>query len=126
VELGAVQRVEALLQGGGQLVDLGAGLQNPVVGDPAVVQQHPRQHSKGRQHHNVQDQPLPLAAQKPAVLGVLQFQLRLNAVKLALEVGDIHLAVAGLVDRKSTRLNSSHVSISYAVFCLKNKTRTAA
>src|SRR5207249_12301747 len=30
--------------------------------------------------------------------------------------------VAGnLTDRKSTRLNSSHVSISYAVFCLKKK-----
>src|SRR5699024_2095651 len=27
-------------------------------------------------------------------------------------------------DRKSTRLNSSHVSISYAVFCLKKKTIT--
>src|SRR5699024_12439511 len=26
-------------------------------------------------------------------------------------------------DRKSTRLNSSHVSISYAVFCLKRKNR---
>src|SRR5699024_11916814 len=26
-------------------------------------------------------------------------------------------------DRKSTRLNSSHVSISYAVFCLKKKTK---
>src|SRR6266487_2711280 len=26
-------------------------------------------------------------------------------------------------DRKSTRLNSSHPSISYAVFCLKKKTR---
>src|SRR5690606_41774179 len=26
------------------------------------------------------------------------------------------------VDRKSTRLNSSHVKISYAVFCLKKKT----
>src|SRR5207249_6195630 len=26
-----------------------------------------------------------------------------------------------LADRKSTRLNSSHVSISYAVFCLKKK-----
>src|SRR5699024_11744870 len=26
-----------------------------------------------------------------------------------------------MVDRKSTRLNSSHVSISYAVFCLKKK-----
>src|SRR5699024_6079222 len=28
-----------------------------------------------------------------------------------------------LVDRKSTRLNSSHVSISYAVFCLKKKNK---
>src|SRR5699024_11635599 len=28
---------------------------------------------------------------------------------------------AGVADRKSTRLNSSHVSISYAVFCLKKK-----
>src|SRR5690606_39614623 len=27
----------------------------------------------------------------------------------------------GFVDRKSTRLNSSHVKISYAVFCLKKK-----
>src|SRR5438067_7370873 len=27
-------------------------------------------------------------------------------------------------DRKSTRLNSSHVSISYAVFCLKKKNKT--
>src|SRR5439155_13311123 len=27
-------------------------------------------------------------------------------------------------DRKSTRLNSSHVAISYAVFCLKKKKRT--
>src|SRR5699024_11550396 len=27
--------------------------------------------------------------------------------------------VPNVVDRKSTRLNSSHVSISYAVFCLK-------
>src|SRR5699024_12469254 len=27
-----------------------------------------------------------------------------------------------IIDRKSTRLNSSHVSISYAVFCLKKKT----
>src|SRR5690625_7394584 len=29
-------------------------------------------------------------------------------------------------DRKSTRLNSSHVAISSAVFCLKKKTRCAA
>src|SRR5699024_11303813 len=34
---------------------------------------------------------------------------------------DSMLAVAPQRDRKSTRLNSSHVSISYAVFCLKKK-----
>src|SRR6266540_6535232 len=28
---------------------------------------------------------------------------------------------AGILDRKSTRLNSSHITISYAVFCLKKK-----
>src|SRR5256885_5280125 len=31
---------------------------------------------------------------------------------------------AGSTDRKSTRLNSSHLVISYAVFCLKKKNRT--
>src|SRR5947209_11245518 len=30
------------------------------------------------------------------------------------------------VDRKSTRLNSSHANISYAVFCLKKKSRRRA
>src|SRR2546430_7595776 len=33
--------------------------------------------------------------------------------------GELDLVVAG--DRKSTRLNSSHSQISYAVFCLKKK-----
>src|SRR5437762_10758462 len=33
-------------------------------------------------------------------------------------------AIAGAVDRKSTRLNSSHRCISYAVFCLKKKTNS--
>src|SRR3712207_8480362 len=31
------------------------------------------------------------------------------------------LELAGAADRKSTRLNSSHANISYAVFCLKKK-----
>src|SRR3984885_15713343 len=31
---------------------------------------------------------------------------------------------AGRADRKSTRLNSSHVRISYAVFCLKKKIKS--
>src|SRR3712207_8548108 len=36
------------------------------------------------------------------------------------EGGEEHL----VVDRKSTRLNSSHANISYAVFCLKKKNQT--
>src|SRR3712207_7855541 len=32
-----------------------------------------------------------------------------------------HLGSYSQVDRKSTRLNSSHANISYAVFCLKKK-----
>src|SRR2546426_8261265 len=38
----------------------------------------------------------------------------------------VHLPAGDLVrrgDRKSTRLNSSHLVISYAVFCLKKKTK---
>src|SRR3712207_8018748 len=38
---------------------------------------------------------------------------------LLLLFGDLHDVVR---DRKSTRLNSSHANISYAVFCLKKKT----
>src|SRR5690348_18043236 len=40
----------------------------------------------------------------------------------ALGLGDdVQVNPSGGVDRKSTRLNSSHPSISYAVFCLKKK-----
>src|SRR3712207_8727791 len=35
----------------------------------------------------------------------------------------VDLASAPVLDRKSTRLNSSHANISYAVFCLKKKKR---
>src|SRR5438270_8098393 len=37
--------------------------------------------------------------------------------------GRARRACGGRVDRKSTRLNSSHSQISYAVFCLKKKKR---
>src|SRR3989442_2423907 len=33
----------------------------------------------------------------------------------------VYVSIRSSVDRKSTRLNSSHVRISYAVFCLKKK-----
>src|SRR5256885_6686431 len=53
---------------------------------------------------------------------------RRPAVRVALVLGSLLGvgALAGQVmwgDRKSTRLNSSHLVISYAVFCLKKKTR---
>src|SRR5258708_18976325 len=37
---------------------------------------------------------------------------------------DVEQHVVALADRKSTRLNSSHQIISYAVFCLKKKKTT--
>src|SRR3712207_7749471 len=44
------------------------------------------------------------------------------AATLAAEIGaDVELAKRAGLDRKSTRLNSSHANISYAVFCLKKK-----
>src|SRR5215203_6595320 len=49
-------------------------------------------------------------------------QQLLSRTVLERVVHDEHLAPDGDVeDRKSTRLNSSHANISYAVFCLKKK-----
>src|SRR5690606_42165655 len=47
-----------------------------------------------------------------------------NAIRDAGGVRPSPPGCAGQLDRKSTRLNSSHVKISYAVFCLKKKTTT--
>src|SRR5437773_3361852 len=43
-------------------------------------------------------------------------------VTRATELGADVLVQSANRDRKSTRLNSSHITISYAVFCLKKKT----
>src|SRR3989442_5719571 len=43
----------------------------------------------------------------------------------AVEVAEPELIRKVREDRKSTRLNSSHVRISYAVFCLQKKTATS-
>src|SRR5690625_6054356 len=47
-------------------------------------------------------------------------------LKRSRKIGSLVQKLAGVIilvigDRKSTRLNSSHVAISYAVFCLKKK-----
>src|SRR3712207_2766702 len=57
-----------------------------------------------------------LARADDPLLRVLPADQRLRALQAA--VGQAHQR---LVDRKSTRLNSSHANISYAVFCLKKK-----
>src|SRR5690242_21219331 len=48
------------------------------------------------------------------------FQLRVEQLPAATR----QLLLVAAADRKSTRLNSSHMSISYAVFCLKKKKKT--
>src|SRR5256884_1170060 len=47
-----------------------------------------------------------------------------SLVAYALTITDLDPIRFGLLDRKSTRLNSSHGYISYAVFCLKKKKPT--
>src|SRR3712207_7428803 len=44
-----------------------------------------------------------------------------NELRSEVRIVEARLAEADLEDRKSTRLNSSHANISYAVFCLKKK-----
>src|SRR5690606_39403357 len=49
---------------------------------------------------------------------------RADALGIGHEIDMLDLARhENLADRKSTRLNSSHVKISYAVFCLKKKNK---
>src|SRR5437667_9260955 len=54
-----------------------------------------------RERHGLGDRPILVA------VGALEIEKRWD-----------------LLDRKSTRLNSSHITISYAVFCLKKKKQT--
>src|SRR5207249_12192432 len=64
----------------------------------------------------VESNPIPVKAAM-GLMGLLEPVYRLPMCPPKPE----SLAKIGTVDRKSTRLNSSHVSISYAVFCLKKK-----
>src|SRR3712207_7293787 len=43
------------------------------------------------------------------------------ALAMLAEIGSVDKIPEFIADRKSTRLNSSHANISYAVFCLKKK-----
>src|SRR5258707_11867243 len=56
------------------------------------------------------------------ILDMHVFDADRAAIGLAYGVNDLPQRGA-FIDRKSTRLNSSHANISYAVFCLKKKTQ---
>src|SRR3712207_7184796 len=64
-------------------------------------------------HEGPRRPPRPLRVQQPAGRGRLAAADALRGGAGAIRRGD--------EDRKSTRLNSSHANISYAVFCLKKK-----
>src|SRR3712207_8766156 len=70
---------------------------------------------------DVADVPVATRRRAGADLG----QAVATAVQLLRRAGDVQQQVLARsplpVDRKSTRLNSSHANISYAVFCLKKK-----
>src|SRR5690606_40016998 len=57
---------------------------------------------------------------KPSVISASHNRLRRNRRRHVIRRTTFHKTKE---DRKSTRLNSSHVKTSYAVFCLKKKTK---
>src|SRR5690625_6070573 len=68
----------------------------------------------------------------PLLEGTMVERCRMELLTLDATGGTMTMPVAGNTqpagllhggDRKSTRLNSSHVAISYAVFCLKKKNK---
>src|SRR5699024_12700737 len=59
---------------------------------------------------------VPVEAAAPAL--VIVGALMIAQIK-QIDLTNFAVALPAFLDRKSTRLNSSHVSISYAVFCLK-------
>src|SRR5699024_12425186 len=63
----------------------------------------------------------PLGGARPSVV-VIDRLLRRAGDHIGLGLAS-RSSIRATKDRKSTRLNSSHVSISYAVFCLKQKKR---
>src|SRR5258705_4450159 len=74
---------------------------DPALGDLLAEPHDEHRPGRQRQHAHEPERPARVVDERQAA-------------------GDLRLA-----DRKSTRLNSSHLGISYAVFCLKKKTQLA-
>src|SRR5690625_6377221 len=85
-----------------------------VVGE--IARQNGRGLGAGMQVHN---DPHLATGQVDQVAGLRRFSAPADRDPVDRHVDLV--TINGVADRKSTRLNSSHVAISYAVFCLKKK-----
>src|SRR5207253_5014129 len=85
---------------------------------PVPVSLHPREGARAV--------PAVTGRYVPVTVGDVTYQIYSESAGSGQDVLCMHTAGADgrqfHGDRKSTRLNSSHVAISYAVFCLKKKT----
>src|SRR5438034_5265001 len=88
----------------------GVEKERAIIGLPVVVAGHAESQRAAQNQQRGRKQP-------PMVMGVDQRRIKRG------EVWPPFVETA-LKDRKSTRLNSSHTVISYAVFCLKKKNRS--
>src|SRR5690554_6418640 len=87
--------------------------------DVRMTADHPGGGAGRVQQYALERSAIPPAGQLPPI-GRLECSLQLQTLQiLAHPLQSARLQI----DRKSTRLNSSHVRISYAVFCLKKKSR---
>src|SRR5690606_24508766 len=100
VDMGVAAIVEGMADGGGDQDHEGHDRQRPHMPDQGEA--------KDRAQHG----------QREAGGGVLR-HVDVDETAFGPAVARLLHAPPGIADRKSTRLNSSHVKISYAVFCLK-------
>src|SRR3712207_8399355 len=116
---GAVKLVEAAEQNGVlrylMLSSMGAG--DPEGGSEPM---RPYLRAKARADERLQSSGLDYTIIRPGSLTDEEETGRIEAAESLGRRGEISRSdVARTLDRKSTRLNSSHANISYAVFCLK-------
>src|SRR3712207_8248604 len=76
-------------------------------------------------YHNLETIFYPIPAEDALEIntlseGIFKFRLHQSGLAIAGETENNLVIKAYKLDRKSTRLNSSHANISYAVFCLYN------
>src|ERR1035441_10819567 len=73
--------------------------------------------------HGPSDRKRSRDPQRQRNRGQHQWILLASGCVIGMLLGVATSRVLSAIDRKSTRLNSSHLGISYAVFCLKKKPR---